>query len=638
MNYLAELNSSQLEAAKWNNGPLLVLAGPGSGKTKTLISRVARLIDESKNESFRILCLTFTRKAATEMRDRLFTLVPEAQQRVNLSTFHSFAADILTQHGSYFGLTPDFSIIDRDEQISNIKKIITNNEHKYPAFLSSEKALDAIEYLFKELVSDDQISSLVKDQTVGMQLTSLFKEYKAVLCEQNILDYGAIIYFCEQMLRERPRLARQLRAVYTYICVDEFQDTNKSQYALLRSLSPEADSNIFIVGDDDQIIYQWNGASPKRIDKLKEDYNLKQIQLPENYRCPAEVVELANILISHNSARIADKEPLRAMHTPTDHSPVFVKSFPHDEAEASWVAEQVQEKINCGSKPIDIVILARNTKLLQGVAAALANLEIEAFVPQRKSNFETAPLRLILETLKLSLLRSDSDVLSRLTKALDDCFGVEIIPNELAVSAAATSGDYFQALLHFQNISEEKNAESFFSLLSYFEKNDYWSFIEKSFNLFDQLFSEITQHEEDTNTDMFSEYYVEKSVWNNIIMELGGIEDAKSLSLGQLLQELALANKSPEPPTNAIRCFTIHASKGMEFPHVFLVGLAEDQLPSFQAKKKGNDSHEMQEERRNCFVAITRTIETLTITYAGKYNGWNKRPSRFLKEMGILPV
>ena len=175
-------------------------------------------------------------------------------------------------------------------------------------------------------------------------------------------------------------------------------------------------------------------------------------------------------------------------------------------------------------------------------------------------------------------------------------------------------------------------------MLSFFEKNDYWSFVEKSFSLFDKLFSEIVQQEEDTNTDIFSEYYAEKNVWNSIILELGGIEDAKNLSLGQLLQEIALANKSPEPPTNAIRCFTIHASKGMEFPHVFLVGLAEDQLPSFQAKKKGADSHEMQEERRNCFVAITRTIETLTITYAGKYNGWNKRPSRFLKEMGILPV
>ena len=188
MKYLEDLNPSQKVAALWDDGPLLVLAGPGSGKTKTLISRVARLVDESKNDTFRILCLTFTRKAAIEMRNRLFALIPEAQNKVNLSTFHSFATDILRQHGSHFHLTPDFSIIDKEEQISIIKKIISNNDQDYSAFLSAEKVLDAIEYLFKELVPDEKVSSLIRDPAVGLQLTNIFKAYKASLCEQNALD------------------------------------------------------------------------------------------------------------------------------------------------------------------------------------------------------------------------------------------------------------------------------------------------------------------------------------------------------------------------------------------------------------------------------------------------------------------
>jgi len=633
MNYLSGLNASQLQAASWNEGPLLVLAGPGSGKTKTLISRVARLIDESEGEAFRILCLTFTRKAAAEMRERLFDLVPEAKERVNLSTFHSFATDILRQHGSHFGLTPDFTILDKDEQVALIKRIIASDGEAYSAFLSAEKALDAVEYLFKELVPDEQVPRLVKNEKVGTQLAKLFKSYKEELCRANVLDYGAIIYFCEQMLGERKRLARQLCNVYKFICVDEFQDTNRSQYALLRVLSPSEDSNLFIVGDDDQIIYQWNGASPKRIDTLREHYELTQIQLPENYRCPAEVVELANILISHNTTRVGNKKPLRAIHKPKESSPVCVEGFATEHDEASGVAAKIKDKILSGVKPEEVVVLARNSKLLHGVASALSTCGIEAFVPVRKTNFESAPLRLIVETLKLSIVRSEQETLARLAKAFSDCFSIEIASNELAVSAAETSGDYFQAFANF--VSNESGLREFSELVTYLQKGNGWRFIRGAFELFDTLSEKITNEQINNDSEAFSEYAEERKVWNNIINEIGGSNEVENMSLGQLLQEIALANKSSEPPSSAVRCFTIHASKGMEFSHVFLVGMAEDQLPSFQAKKKGDGSHEMQEERRNCFVAITRTKETLTMTFAGKYNGWSKKPSRFLYEMGI---
>lgn len=632
MDYLNSLNGSQAEAALWNEGPLLVLAGPGSGKTKTLTARVARLIAESSGESFRILCLTFTKKAATEMRERLFKLVPDARDRTLLSTFHSFATDILRQHGSHIGLTPEFEILERSEQISIVRRLLMANEDGYSHIVSAEKALDSLEFLFRSLVPDEKVVSLLKDGEVGRQHASLFVAYKQALRDQNALDYGAILYFCEELLTDRPRLARQLRTIYKYICVDEFQDTNLAQYQLLRALTPERNANLFIVGDDDQIIYQWNGASPARIKELERHYDLKTIQLPENYRCPAEVVDLANALIAHNGERAADKKPLKAMRGLAEESPICLERFDDEDDEASVVAAHISEKIRGKTLPCEIVVLARNTKLLERVGKALVSVSVEAHVQRRKSQFESAPIRLILSALKLAAVRSDEEILATLTKALSDCIGTSIEPDELAAWAAQTNGDNLEALVRLtsSHLDMPQDVSDAFKTLS---NGDYAGFVTGAFSYFDA--EEKASESGAEGSEAYADYPAEREIWRGIIRDLGEDADAYTLPLGQFLQELALANKSPEAPYSAVRCLTVHASKGMEFRHVFLVGMAEDQLPSFQAKKAGNDSREMQEERRNCFVAITRTMESLTLTYANKYNGWRKNPSRFLLEMGF---
>jgi len=226
MEYLKNLNSNQLAAAQWDAGPLLVLAGPGSGKTATLTSRVARLVEQGRDESFRILCLTFTRKAAAEMRERLLRLVPDARDRVLLTTFHSFATDILRQHGSHFGLSPDFEIIEESERVGLIKSVLEEKAGELTKFVSAEKALTAIEFLLRNVTPDAKVPTLLKDLEAGKQLQTLFLRYKELLKQQNCMDYGSILYFCEELLRERPRVSKQLRTVYRYVCVDEFQDTN----------------------------------------------------------------------------------------------------------------------------------------------------------------------------------------------------------------------------------------------------------------------------------------------------------------------------------------------------------------------------------------------------------------------------
>lgn len=633
MDYLKKLNSNQLAAAEWNEGPLLVLAGPGSGKTATLTARVGRLVEQNRDEAFRILCLTFTRKAAAEMRERLLKLVPDAKERVLLTTFHSFATDILRQHGSHFGFSPDFEIIEESERVGLIKSVLAEKADQLTKFVSAERALTAVDFLLRNVTPDARVPTLLKDAEAGQQLQVLFARYKELLKQQNCLDYGAILYFCEELLRERPRVSKQLRTVYRFVCVDEFQDTNVAQYRVLRALVPEKNANVFIVGDDDQVIYQWNGASPARVKELEQHYDLTTIQLPENYRCPPEVVALANALIVHNGERSVDKKPLLSMKAGSGANPIEILSFEDDRREAQGIAERIKARLSGGARPSDIVVLARATKLLERVQKALEEVSVPCHVQRRKSQFESAPLRFVTSALKLALVRSDDDLASIVTKALSDCVGQDSSEEDLAGFSAQLNGDQLEALGAL--VSDAATVpEPLHQAVSALVRGNYAEFIQEALAYFDS----VESVNPDGGDEQYAEYSSERTVWQGIIREIGGEEDAYSLSLGQFLQELALANKTPEAPSNSVRCLTIHSSKGLEFLHVYLVGMSEDQLPSFQSKKSGDDSREMQEERRNCFVAITRTIETLTMSYGEKYNGWRKAPSRFLFEMGLLGV
>lgn len=631
MNFLAKLNNNQRSAAQWNEGPLLVLAGPGSGKTATLTARVARLVEQSRDESYRILCLTFTRRAAAEMRERLLKLVPDAKDRVLLTTFHSFATDILRQHGSHFGLSPDFEILEESERVGLVKSVLEEKSVELNKFVSAEKALSAIDFLLRNVTPDAQVASLLKDAEAGFQLQTLFVRYKELLTQQNCLDYGSILYFCEELLRERPRVSKQLRTVYRFICVDEFQDTNVAQYRVLRALAPDKNANVFIVGDDDQVIYQWNGASPTRVRELEQHYNLTTIQLPENYRCPPKVVALANTLIVHNGERSAEKKPLLSMKPGADAEPIELLSFEDDQKEAEGIAERVKARLLSGVRPADVVVLARATKLLERVQRALENLSVPSHLQRGKSQFESAPVRFVTSALKLALVRSDDDLASTVTKALSDCVEQDSSEDDLAGFSAQLNGDQLEALGALVADSSSVPGELKQAVLA-LVKGQYATFIQQALSYFDS----VENDSRNSGYEQFAEYTTERAVWQSIIHEIGGEEDAYSLPLGQFLQELALANKTPEAPSNSVRCMTIHSSKGLEFLHVYLIGMSEDQLPSFQSKKSGDNSREMQEERRNCFVAITRAIETLTMTYAEMYNGWRKSPSRFLYEMGLL--
>lgn len=633
---LSTLNDNQLEAVKWGEGPLLVLAGPGSGKTRVLTLRVACLIEGTPEKHFRILGLTFTNKAAAEMRERIAVLVPNAVERTLLTTFHSFAADLLRQHGHHIGLKPDFTILAQDADRHALLDEAIEQAGARSIGQSSERLLPLVTRLTENDIAPDQATQVLDSGSFGEfeTLALVYKLYRSLMIERNALDFSGLIAEALGLLGNNVGVRKQIQRVYPYVCIDEFQDTNLSQYKMLQHLVNPNTKNLFVVADDDQIIYQWNGASPERLQALHEDFEMKLLQLPENYRCPPAVVGIANKLIGNNFRRFVGKGNLTAHKTTSGDPVISVRRFPRFPEEADWIAKTVaklppKQRGKC-------VVLGRTRKLLEQVVDSLHNNGVEGYLAARKNEFESASLQWLHSGLRLANSRSSRDDLRRLCKSFFTLEGIELNVKDIISHASAGNGDYLRSWAvaalnreHLSNTAEMLIRESLVPIL--LERLDFWQFQMNAFTWLDQLPASAWHA-----NGAYDEYEEEKATWHQLVNEISGQYGKQEITLHLLLQELDLRSKTPIPPKDAIPCFTIHASKGMEFEHVFLIGLVEDQLPSWAAINKGDASREMQEERRNCFVAITRAQETLTVTYSDHIQNWNKKPSRFLFEMGLL--
>ncbi len=601
-----------------------------------LTSRLARIIEESPMKKFRVLGLTFTNKAAAEMRERLEKLVPNLRERALLTTFHSFSADILRQHGSHLGIRPDFTILNQDADREGVLlDVIESLRRVDDDFEKSDiKLLPIIDRLREDCVPPDQLKLRITDPFTLKKVTALLHEYRAEMIRTNRLDFTALLSLASELLIARPVVSRQLRAVYSHICVDEFQDTNIAQYRLLKIVVGNEPQNLFVVADDDQIIYQWNGASPQRLKDLEGDFKVSVVQLPANYRCPPSVIELANSLISHNLDRSAGKMPLLSVKTDVRSDVVRLKHFSSETDEMAWIAADIGSR-RIGERA-DCVILARTKRLLDCGLEALAQAGIPAVIPVRKAEFASAPCRWLHSVLRLANARGDREQARRICKAFYELEGIDIDPADVTASAAVFGGDMLRswfelalpqpALEPFTRdflVSAKKQIVDRFAFLEFIDSSYGW-------------FSDVGRRLAGQGEGAFTDYEDEWKAWSELQRAVIDKYGRSELTLTIFLQEFDLTQKAPTPPPNAVRCLTIHSAKGMEFNHVYVTGLAEEQLPSFQSIRKGADSREMQEERRNCFVAITRAAVSLTLTYSDSYFGWSKLPSRFLREMRLL--
>ena len=635
---LKSLSDVQRQAVCHDDGALLVLAGPGSGKTRVLTTRIARLLHEAPNEPFRVLALTFTNRAADEMRERIERMAPEAEDRLFIGTFHAFSADVLRQHGQHLGIKTDFRIYSTDEDRAEIANRAIASEAGRTAGLDvcHTDFLPLVDRAKAKLIPNEGIAARFRDFDRGTKFEMFYAAYDAALREANAFDLNSLVFNAHQLFVRFAALARRYRAVYRYWCVDEFQDTNLAQYEMLKAMAGEDFQNVFAVADDDQIIYQWNGADYRRLDQFRADFDAAPIQIPTNFRCPAEVVTCANKLIGCNLLRSADKRPLVANRELSDTLSVMeVLQYPTDEDEAHGIAQHIAD--HRADALQQTVVLARARSLLDPIAAALTALGISSQIIVRRDEFQSAAFSWLHNALRLSVYNTDERVFRAFAGTFNEMFGTTISPDEII---ALSQADRVDLLTGWRRVVQEQieipDALALAEAAARHRRGilDHAACASAAIIVFDRwLADDAPDHEEPAAS---STLRTDRAAWHALSAEVGRAIGVPS-EPDRFLQELDLRSKEPPVSPDTVTLMTIHGAKGNEFDHVYLAALAEDKLPSFQSKKKGDRSPEFEEERRNCFVAVTRCKQTLTFSYAERYSGWVKAPSRFLKEMGLLP-
>jgi DNA helicase-2/ATP-dependent DNA helicase PcrA len=628
---LAKLTDIQRQAVLWGQGPLLVLAGPGSGKTQVLTCRIGQLLDASREQNFRILALTFTNKAADEMKNRVAAFVPGLEERANIGTFHSFCAQILRQHGVHLGINPDFAIYSAD---SDRKAVLEDalraaqTEGK-PVSLDDVKYLAIVDRLKSKLIEPSACLQALAGVVDREKVAETYQLYEDELRRLNALDFNSLIFETYRLISTFPAIAARYRKSYPHWLIDEFQDTNSAQYKLVRTLAGSDFRSLFAVADDDQIIYEWNGANFKQIQSFLADYSAQVIQLPTNYRCPAAIVEAANRLVVYNAQRTSSKKPLIAGKTdlkypPSEHIRLVV--FESDEEEAAGIAKEIAERDR--SQWGSTAVLGRTKTLLEQMNKALHERAVPSVIAQRRDDFLSAQFRWLVAVLRQFTRPLDRRNLAVLIEAFNRLTGLAIPVQQVITEAETTGRSYISIWL--ETAGRQTLKPSVPELLTHIAAATNDASLIKT--ALDAILAEIAN--ELTGPDADADLREDMAAWREISRDISS-HLGKNVPLDQFLQELQLRSKEATPKPGTVTLMTIHGAKGREFDFVYVVGLAEDIMPSFQSKKKGNTSPEMEEERRNCFVAITRTKECLVLSRGENYRGWPKEPSRFLVEMGL---
>ena len=615
------LNPNQAKAVNWNNGPLLVLAGPGSGKTSVLAHRVGRIVRETAGESFHILGLTSTSRAAAEMRKRIKELVPNSAGRVNLTTYHSFSAAMLRQHGHLLGISPDFVVLSQEvDRLDILNEAIDEvGVHKY----DSRQLLPLITRLTDQNVTADKAAECLRGivDEGASQIGMIYGCYRRLMIKHNALDYGGMVAETLNLLAN-PAMRELIRDIYHYVCADEFQDTSMAEYDLLRSVVNPHTKNLFVVAGYNQTIYEWNGADPRRLEQIRRYFDMDVMSLPKNHRCPPSVVEMSNRLITNNHGRM----PLVGGGGGMPYAAVRVMEFATAEEEAAWVAQDIEAR--SVSERAECTILARNRRSLERVVGALKARDIPVHLHTTKSAFANERMVWMHSALKLANARQDSRQLRLMCRSFNSLENTSLIDADIASVAMLSDGDYLRAWMHA--VLREDLEPATRSLLeravhNLVDRLDFQDFIKDCLEWFECRQKSVPAPD-------YDEYRAEMDAWS-------GLAGDAALGLDQtlisLLQQIDLHTKERLAPQGAVHCHTVFASGDMAFGHTYLIRMTEDELPDWRAVKQGNESNAMATERRVCLAAITRTQKTLTLTYPLEIAGNCRDPSRFLAEMGV---
>ena len=627
---VGDLTPVQRRAVEWGQGPVLVVAGPGSGKTEVLTRRMARVLGSSRERKFRLLALTFTNKAAAAMATRLSGLVPGSEWRAEVGTFHSFCTGVLRQHGAHLGIKPDFEIYARTEDRRAVLEDALATEPEVRADCGRVRLVPLIDYLKAELVMPERaeahLAAMKGASTVdSASLAKAYWLYERGLREANALDFNSLVLEAYRLFGHAS-MARHYQTMYPYWLIDEFQDTNRAQYELIRRMAADGFREIFAVADDDQTVFEWNGADISRITALVTEFQCEVIQLPDNFRCPPRIVQAANRLVVYNTRRADWKRPAIAARAdeafPGDQ--IRFVEFATDGDEAIGIAHEI------GRLPArergDTAVLARNRALLEGVQRALEEIGIPCVVRVRRDDFLSPHVRWLVAYLRQIARPLNKRNMEILVRAFDRFANVQTDWKRLVSQSDAEGSSLLRVWGEF--VEGETLSEPAARAVGAME-----DLVQGRVKLRKAVEKALESLE---GMEVNGELRDDLSAWRRISREIRAEEGW--LALDRLLQQLDLRSKEPVPEPGSVSLMTIHGAKGHQFDSVYLIGLAEEVLPSWQSVAQGEDGTSLEEERRLCFVAVTRTKKRLVLSRARSYRGWPKEPSRFLGEMGCLGV
>lgn len=618
---LANLNEAQRSAVEQIDGPLLILAGAGSGKTKTITTRLAYLLDQVGIPAGSTLTLTFTNKAAKEMRERAMGLIAQNSYPPLLCTFHKFGLLFLKFHIHLLGRGNNFVVIDTDDKKKIIKKI---NADLPTALIASEISR------YKNSLIDPAEAYAQAELTNYKHIAKIYEEYEAYLLQNNLVDFDDLLCLTYKLLDEHTDLCRQTSEKYRYIMIDEYQDTNELQLRLLQKLCM-THNNLCVVGDDDQSIYGWRGAHVRNILEFDQDFeNATVVKLEHNYRSTQPILTVANALIEHNRSRLG--KTLIATKSGGDDVQTITS---HDESEESQkIAKAIKGLIESGVRPNEIAVLYRINALSRSLEEGLNRAGVPYKLVGGLRFYDRAEIKDLISYLRVITNVHDNFSLKRIINKPKRGLGKATIDKiELSSIEAGKSMFEFistlseselEALVRKKSAGELRDFVSEILELRRVSEEAIYRFIdllEERFKIKETLKGLPDESEKVANVDEFYGLFRDY------------VKQNPDASLPEFLNDITLQSDQDQVEGESIYIMSIHASKGLEFEHLFVIGLEEGFLPLI------GDGSDLEEERRLGYVAFTRAKTHLTLSnvesrfYKGRRTDLQK--SRFINEAGL---
>lgn len=636
-NIYSTLNPPQQEAVYHTEGPLLILAGAGSGKTRVLTHRIAYLIDEKGVNPWNILAITFTNKAASEMRERVDKIVGFGSESIWVSTFHSTCVRILRRHIDRLGFDTRFAIYDTEDQKTLMKEIC--RKLNIDTKIYKERSLLAqISHAKDELITPDEMELNAGGDFNKKKVAAVYREYQASLRKNNALDFDDLIVKTVELFQNCGDVLENYQERFKYIMVDEYQDTNTAQFKFVSLLASKYE-NLCVVGDDDQSIYKFRGANIYNILNFETEYpDAKVIKLEKNYRSTQNILDAANAVISHNSMR-KDK----ALWTDQEKGdPIYFAQYGNEYEEAEAVTDGISYAVQTGEADYkDFAILYRTNAQSRVLEEKLVTANIPYRIVGAVNFYQRREIKDLLAYLRTVENGLDDISVKRIINVPKRGIGLTTI-DRVADYALTHETSFYGALQNYEYIDGIKRSAgklgSFVSLIESFKRH----LASPEYSLED-LIREIIEEtgyvrlleEEDTEEANGRIENIEEFI-NKVVTYEENCEEEPTLS--GFLEEVALVADidTVDDDNNMVLLMTLHSAKGLEFPYVYLVGMEDGIFPGYAAVM-GDDPEEMEEERRLCYVGITRAKQKLSLSCARSRfrNGEQQynRPSSFLNEI-----